>query len=402
MNKTTNQIRQDFLNFFKKKGHIILPGSSLVPYNDSSLLFTNAGMNQFKDIFLGEKKRIHPRITTVQNCLRTGGKHNDLENVGNTTRHHTFFEMLGNFSFYDYFKKEAITYAWELLTSPKWFNIPVKKLWISVYQDDDETYNIWKNIIKVPSEKIIRIGDKVNRRYDSENFWQMGNTGPCGPCTEIFYDYNDQSDIHEIDFSENQNRFIEIWNIVFIEFNRISEDKIVSLTKKSIDTGMGLERISSVLQNVSSNYDIDVFSKLIGYIAKFSKINDLKNNSLKIIADHIRSCSFIIADNILPSNEHRGYVLRRIIRRALRHGHKIGIKQPFFYKLVPYVIETMEISGQILKNKKNKIEEILKIEEMQFSSTLEKGLKLLNQEIKKIQNNILDGDIAFYLYDTLG
>ncbi|MBZ2279143.1 alanine--tRNA ligase, partial [Buchnera aphidicola] len=383
-------------------GHIILPGSSLVPHNDSTLLFTNAGMNQFKDIFLGEKKRIYPRIATIQNCLRTGGKHNDLENVGNTTRHHTFFEMLGNFSFYDYFKKEAITYAWELLTSPRWFNIPVNKLWISVYQDDDETYDIWEKIIKVPSEKIIKIGDKNNRRYDSENFWQMGNTGPCGPCTEIFYDCNDQSKINKKNFLKNENRFLEIWNIVFIEFNRISDDKIIPLTKKSIDTGMGLERISSVLQHVFSNYNIDIFSKLIKYIAKLSKINDLNNNSLKIIADHIRSCSFIISDNIFPSNEHRGYVLRRIIRRALRHGHKIGIKKPFFYKLVPYVIEVMETSGQILQQKKNKIEEILKIEETQFSLTLEKGLKLLNQEIKKTKNNILDGNIVFYLYDTLG
>ncbi|CAL4326461.1 alanine--tRNA ligase [Buchnera aphidicola] len=403
MNTTTNKIRQDFLNFFEKKGHVIIPSSSLIPYNDSTLLFTNAGMNQFKEIFLGQKKSHNPCVATVQRCLRTGGKHNDLENVGYTSKHHTFFEMLGNFSFGDYFKKEAIEYAWELLTSKKWFNIPKNKLWVSVYQDDDETYQIWKNIIQIPSQRIIKIGDKKNLKYNSENFWQMGDTGPCGPCTEIFYDYYSNNASNSFEFLENKNdRFIEIWNIVFIEFNRISKTKIISLPNKCIDTGMGLERISAVLQNVSSNYDIDIFQTLIKTIATFSNVKDLNHISLKIIADHIRSCTYIIADNIVPSNEHRGYVLRRIIRRALRHGHKIGIKENFFYKLVSSVIKVMGDSSNILKQKKKKIEEILKTEEIQFSHTLDKGLKILNNEIKKTHNNILSGKTVFYLYDTFG
>ncbi|QCI20537.1 alanine--tRNA ligase [Buchnera aphidicola (Brachycaudus cardui)] len=404
MNKTTNKIRQDFLNFFEKKGHVIIPSSSLVPYDDSTLLFTNAGMNQFKDIFLGQKKSDYPCVATVQRCLRTGGKHNDLENVGYTSKHHTFFEMLGNFSFGNYFKKEAIEYSWELLTSKKWFNIPKNKLWISVYHDDDETYKIWKNVIQVPSQHIIRIGDKNNLKYNSENFWQMGDTGPCGPCTEIFYDYSNNSDLDDsLEFLENKNdRFIEIWNIVFIEFNRISKTKIIPLENKCIDTGMGLERISAVLQNVHSNYDIDIFQILIKNIAKFTKIKDLNHASLKIIADHIRSCTYIIADDIIPSNEHRGYVLRRIIRRALRHGHKIGIKEKFFYKLVSNVIEIMGKSGNVLKQKQEKIEEILKTEEIQFSHTLDKGLKILNLEIQKTHSNVLSGKTVFYLYDTFG
>ncbi|QCI22846.1 alanine--tRNA ligase [Buchnera aphidicola] len=403
MNKTTNKIRQDFLKFFKEKEHVIIPSSSLIPHNDSTLLFTNAGMNQFKEIFLGEKKIHHSRVATVQRCLRTGGKHNDLENVGYTSKHHTFFEMLGNFSFGDYFKKKAIEYAWELLTSQKWFNIPKNKLWVSVYQDDHETYKIWHNIIKIPSERIIKIGDKNNIQYNSENFWQMGDSGPCGPCTEIFYDYENKIINNPLEFLENKNgRFVEIWNIVFIEFNRISNTKIISLENKSIDTGMGLERISAVLQNVYSNYHIDIFQELIETISKFSSSNNLNNVSLQVIADHIRSCVYIIADNITPSNEHRGYVLRRIIRRALRHGHKIGIKQNFFYKLVSSVIKIMGKTADFLKEKQKKIEEILKIEEKQFSYTLDKGLKILNNEIKKINSNILSGKTAFYLYDTFG
>ncbi|QIQ41986.1 MAG: alanine--tRNA ligase [Buchnera aphidicola (Microlophium carnosum)] len=403
MNKTTNQIRQDFLNFFIEKKHIIIPSSSLVPHNDSTLLFTNAGMNQFKEIFLGEKKSKYSRIATVQRCLRTGGKHNDLDNVGYTSKHHTFFEMLGNFSFGDYFKQKAIEYAWELLTSKKWFNIPKKKLWVSVYKDDSETYKIWKNIIKIPSERIINIGDKNNIQYDSENFWQMGDNGPCGPCTEIFYDYENKIIDNPLEFLENKNgRFVEIWNIVFIEFNRVSKTKIISLKNKSIDTGMGLERISAVLQNVYSNYNIDIFQELIKTIYTLSSVNNSNNVSLQVIADHIRACSYIIADHIIPSNEHRGYVLRRIIRRALRHGHKIGMKKNFFYKLVSSVIKVMGKTADILKEKKEKIEEILKTEEMQFSETLDKGLKTLNCEIKKIHNNILPGNIAFYLYDTFG
>lgn len=403
MNIKTNEIRQDFLNFFKKKGHIILPSSSLIPHDDATLLFTNAGMNQFKEIFLGQKRIKYPRVATVQRCLRTGGKHNDLENVGHTSRHHTFFEMLGNFSFGDYFKKEAIEYAWELLTSKKWFNIPENKLWISVYQDDNETYKIWKNIIQIPSERIIKIGDKNNSKYNSDNFWQMGDTGPCGPSTEIFYDYGNKAIKHQLEFLENKNdRFIEIWNIVFIEFNRISKTKIITLSKKCIDTGMGLERISAVLQNVRSNYDIDIFQELIKDISLFSPIKNLNHISLKIIADHIRSCAYIISENIIPSNENRGYVLRKIIRRALRHGHKIGIKENFFYKLVKSLIKVMGAASDILKQKKGKIEKILQTEEIQFSYTLDKGLKILEYEIKKIKNNILSGETVFYLYDTFG
>lgn len=403
MKITTDKIREDFLKFFTEKEHVIIPSSSLVPHNDPTLLFTNAGMNQFKEIFLGEKKSDYPRVVTVQRCLRTGGKHNDLENVGYTSKHHTFFEMLGNFSFGDYFKQKAIEYAWELLTSHKWFNIPQNKLWISVYENDNEAYEIWKNIIKIPSERIIRIGDRSDAQYDSENFWQMGDRGPCGPCTEIFYDYENTIINHSLEFLENKNnRFIEIWNIVFIEFNRVSQTKIIPLETKSIDTGMGLERISSVLQNVNSNYNIDIFKKLIKKISILSPIQDLNHISLKVIADHIRSCAYIIADDIVPSNEHRGYVLRRIIRRALRHGHKLGIKKKFFYKLVSSLIQVMGNTANILKEKKEKIEEILKIEEMQFSYTLDKGLKILHHEIKKTHNNILPGKTAFYLYDTFG
>ncbi|AHG59986.1 AlaS [Buchnera aphidicola str. G002 (Myzus persicae)] len=403
MKKSTNEIRQKFLNFFEKKRHVIIPSSSLVPYNDPTLLFTNAGMNQFKDFFLGQKKSNHPRIATIQRCLRTGGKHNDLENVGYTSKHHTFFEMLGNFSFGDYFKKEAISYAWELLTSQNWFNIPQNKLWITVYENDNETYEIWKNIIKVPPERIIRIGDKNNLKYNSENFWQMGDTGPCGPCTEIFYDYGAQILKNSLEFLENKNnRFVEIWNIVFIQFNRISKTKIISLPNKCIDTGMGLERISAVLQDVYSNYNIDIFQKLIKNISQYTIIKDLNNVSLKIIADHIRSCAYIIADNISPSNEYRGYVLRRIIRRALRHGHKIGIKENFFYKLVSNLISVMGDAGDILRQKQEKIEKILETEEIQFSHTLDKGLKILHSEIEKTHDHILSGKTAFYLYDTFG
>ncbi|WP_295165055.1 alanine--tRNA ligase-related protein, partial [uncultured Buchnera sp.] len=293
MKITTDKIREDFLKFFTEKEHVIIPSSSLVPHNDPTLLFTNAGMNQFKEIFLGEKKSDYPRVVTVQRCLRTGGKHNDLENVGYTSKHHTFFEMLGNFSFGDYFKQKAIEYAWELLTSHKWFNIPQNKLWISVYKNDNEAYEIWKNIIKIPSERIIRIGDRSDAQYDSENFWQMGDRGPCGPCTEIFYDYENTIINHSLEFLENKNnRFIEIWNIVFIEFNRVSQTKIIPLETKSIDTGMGLERISSVLQNVNSNYNIDIFKKLIKKISILSPIQDLNHISLKVIADHIRSCAY--------------------------------------------------------------------------------------------------------------
>ncbi|WP_343154088.1 alanine--tRNA ligase [Buchnera aphidicola] len=403
MKKTTNEIRQKFLEFFQEKGHTILPSSSLIPKDDSTLLFTNAGMNQFKNFFLNPKKKKYSRVTTAQRCLRTGGKHNDLENVGYTERHHTFFEMLGNFSFNDYFKKEAITYAWELLTSAKWFNINQNKLWISVYENDEETYKIWIDIIKISPQHIIKIGDKNNSKYNSENFWQMGDTGPCGPCTEIFYNYDIKNHHDFSDFLKNKNEyFIEIWNIVFIEYNRISSKSIIPLEYKSIDTGMGLERISSVLQDVNSNYKTDVFQKLIQNIASFSKTKNLNNISLKIISDHIRSCIFLIYENVIPSNEHRGYILRRIIRRMLRHAYKIGIKKNFFHKIVPYFIENISENFNFIKEKEKQIKETLKTEEIQFSETLEKGLKILNIEIKKISNQKISGKTIFYLYDTFG
>ncbi|ALD15341.1 alanyl-tRNA synthetase [Buchnera aphidicola (Aphis glycines)] len=403
MKNTINEIRQKFLQFFQKKGHTILPSSSLIPKNDSTLLFTNAGMNQFKDFFLDPKKKKYSRVVTSQRCLRTGGKHNDLENVGYTERHHTFFEMLGNFSFNDYFKKEAIIYAWELLTSKKWFNINKNKLWISVYKDDEETYKIWLNIIKLSPDHIIKIGDKNNCKYNSENFWQMGETGPCGPCTEIFYNYDIKKNNNFSQFLENKNEnFIEIWNIVFIEYNRISSTKIIPLKYKSIDTGMGLERIASVLQNVNSNYKIDIFKKLIKQISCFSKITNLNNISLKIISDHIRSCIFLIYENISPSNEHRGYILRRIIRRMLIHAYKIGIKKNFFYKIVPNLIEHITEDFNFLKGTEQTIKEILQIEETQFSETLEKGLRILNIEIQKAPNQEISGKTIFYLYDTFG
>ncbi|QIQ41420.1 MAG: alanine--tRNA ligase [Buchnera aphidicola (Aphis urticata)] len=403
MKNTTNEIRKKFLQFFQNQGHTILPSSSLIPKNDSTLLFTNAGMNQFKDLFLNPKKKKYSRVATSQRCLRTGGKHNDLENVGYTERHHTFFEMLGNFSFNDYFKKEAIIYAWELLTSKKWFNIDKNKLWISVYKNDEETYEIWLNIIKVSPKHIIKIGDKNHCKYNSENFWQMGETGPCGPCTEIFYNYDIKNNYDFSKFLENKNEyFIEIWNIVFIEYNRISSTQIIPLKYKSIDTGMGLERIASVLQNVKSNYKIDSFKKLIEKISHFSNTTNLNNISLKIISDHIRSCIFLIYENVIPSNEYRGYILRRIIRRMLRHAYKIGIKKNFFYKIVPYFIENISENFNFLKGKEKKIKEILKREEIQFSETLEKGLKILNIEIKKISNQEISGNTIFYLYDTFG
>lgn len=403
MKNTTNEIREQFLKFFQKKGHTILPSSSLIPQNDSTLLFTNAGMNQFKNFFLNPKKKKYSRIATAQRCLRTGGKHNDLENVGYTERHHTFFEMLGNFSFNDYFKKEAITYAWELLTSKEWFNINKNKLWISVYQNDEETYKIWIDVIKVSPERIIKIGDKNNCKYNSENFWQMGDTGPCGPCTEIFYNYDIKKRHDFYQFLKNKNEyFIEIWNIVFIEYNRISSTEIIPLKYKSIDTGMGLERIASVLQNVNSNYKIDIFSKLIQNISHFSNKDNLNNISLKIISDHIRSCIFLIYENVIPSNEYRGYILRRIIRRMLIHAYKIGIKKNFFYKVFSHFIKNISENFHFLKEKEKKIQEILKIEEMQFSETLEKGLKILNIELKKTSDQKISGKTVFYLYDTFG
>ena len=401
--KSTAEIRQMFLDFFHSKGHEIVESSSLVPHNDPSLLFTNAGMNQFKDVFLGVDNRAYSRATTAQRCVRAGGKHNDLDNVGYTARHHTFFEMLGNFSFGDYFKRDAIHFAWELLTGEGWFNLPKERLLVTVYETDDEAFNIWANEIGIPQEKIIRIGDNKGALYASDNFWQMGDTGPCGPCSEIFYDHGDHIwGGPPGSPEEDGDRFIEIWNIVFMQFNRHADGTMEPLPKPSVDTGMGLERISAVLQHVNSNYEIDLFKVLIQDTAKVIGLTDLHNKSLRVIADHIRSCAFLIADGVLPSNEGRGYVLRRIIRRAVRHGHMLGAKNVFFYKLVQSLINVMASAGDQLAKKQKLVEDTLKSEEEQFLKTLERGLFLLNQELTKIQSNQLSGEVAFKLYDTYG
>ncbi|QJC28453.1 alanine--tRNA ligase [Enterobacteriaceae endosymbiont of Plateumaris consimilis] len=402
MVKTTNEISKIFLNYFSDKKHIIMKGSSLIPQNDSSLLFTNAGMNQFKEFFLGNKQSNQSRIVTIQKCIRIGGKHNDLENVGFTNRHHTFFEMLGNFSFGDYFKKEAIYYAWELLTDSKWFNLNKKKIFVTVYYTDKETYNIWYKHIGVLKKNIILIGDKNNILYNSDNFWQMDNTGPCGPSTEIFYDLGEHlsGDI----INNTGNRFIEIWNIVFIQFNKTSYGKLIPLNIKSVDTGMGLERISCVLQGFDSNYQLNIFKKLIKYIATITNTTNLENNSLKVIADHIRSTVYLIYEGILPSNENRGYALRKIIRRAINHGKMLGQKKPFFYKIVKIFIENISIDSKIIKldEKCKFIEKIIQNEEKNFEKILKNGTILLNKEIKKLKTNILSGKKVFYLYDTFG
>lgn len=403
MSKSTAEIRQMFLDFFRKKGHEVVSSSSLVPHNDSTLLFTNAGMNQFKDVFLGQDKRYYARATTAQRCVRAGGKHNDLDNVGYTARHHTFFEMLGNFSFGDYFKCEAICFAWELLTGKEWFALPEEKLLVTVYETDDEAYNIWANEIGIPCERIIRIGDKKGIPYASDNFWQMSDTGPCGPCTEIFYDHGEKIwGGYPGSSEEDGDRFIEIWNIVFMQFNRQSDGSLLPLSKPSVDTGMGLERIAAVLQHVNSNYDIDLFKKLIKSAAEILGVDDLKNKSLRVIADHIRSCAYLIADGVIPSNEGRGYVLRRIIRRAVRHGHMLGAKDSFFYKLVQPLIDVMEDAAQGLVEHRCLVDSILKTEEAQFLKTLERGLALLGEECDKLTDNTLSGDVAFKLYDTYG
>ncbi|GLR08450.1 alanine--tRNA ligase [Mixta theicola] len=403
MSKSTAEIRQTFLDFFHSKGHQVVASSSLVPHNDPTLLFTNAGMNQFKDVFLGQDKRSYSRATTSQRCVRAGGKHNDLENVGYTARHHTFFEMLGNFSFGDYFKKEAIAFAWELLTSAQWFNLPKERLWVTVYETDNEAWDIWANDIGVPSERIIRIGDNKGGAYASDNFWQMGDTGPCGPCSEIFYDHGDH--IYggpPGSPEEDGDRYIEIWNIVFMQFNRQPDGTMLPLPKPSVDTGMGLERISAVLQHVNSNYEIDLFQKLIASVANVTGSTDLSNKSLRVIADHIRSCAFLIADGVIPSNENRGYVLRRIIRRAVRHGNMLGAKGSFFYKLVGPLIEVMGSAGEDLQRQQTQVEQILKTEEEQFAKTLERGLALLDEELASLQGDTLDGETVFRLYDTFG
>lgn len=401
--KSTAEIRQMFQDFYHSKGHEVISSSSLIPFNDPTLLFTNAGMNQFKDVFLGIDKRPYKRATTAQRCVRAGGKHNDLDNVGYTARHHTFFEMLGNFSFGDYFKREAIHYAWELLTDKNWFGLPKEKLLVTVYESDDEAYNIWLNEIGIPADKIIRIGDNKGEKFASDNFWQMGDTGPCGPCSEIFYDHGEHlwgGPPGSPD--EDGDRFIEIWNLVFMQFNRLPDGTMEPLPKPSVDTGMGLERISAVMQHVNSNYDIDLFKSLIADIAQLLNVKDTNNKSLRVIADHIRSCAFLISDGVTPSNEGRGYVLRRIIRRAIRHGNMLGAKEIFFYKLAkPLAILMESASSELLKNI-DFVEQSLKTEEEQFLKTLERGLQLLEQELTKVKNNKLDGEIAFKLYDTYG
>ncbi|AJJ11293.1 alanine--tRNA ligase [Yersinia rohdei] len=402
MSKSTAEIRQAFLDFFHSKGHQVVSSSSLVPNNDPTLLFTNAGMNQFKDVFLGLDKRAYSRATTSQRCVRAGGKHNDLENVGYTARHHTFFEMLGNFSFGDYFKHDAISFAWELLTSGQWFNLPKEKLWVTVYETDDEAYEIWANEIGIPHERIIRIGDK-GAPFASDNFWQMGDTGPCGPCSEIFYDHGDHIwGGPPGSPEEDGDRYIEIWNIVFMQFNRQSDGTMLPLPKPSVDTGMGLERIAAVLQHVNTNYEIDLFRDLIAAVAEVTGATDLNSKSLRVIADHIRSCAFLISDGVIPSNENRGYVLRRIIRRAIRHGNILGAKETFFYKLVGPLIAVMGSAADELKQQQAMVEQVLKTEEEQFARTLERGLALLDEELSKLTGDTLDGETAFRLYDTYG
>lgn len=401
MYQTTAALRSAFLEFFRKNGHQVVDSSSLVPGNDPTLLFTNAGMNQFKDVFLGNEKRSYSRATTAQRCVRAGGKHNDLDNVGYTARHHTFFEMLGNFSFGDYFKHDAIRFAWTFLTEE--LKLPKEKLCVTVYQNDDEAFDIWNKEIGIPAEDIIRIGDNKGAPYASDNFWQMGDTGPCGPCTEIFYDHGahiwgGRPGTPE----EDGDRFIEIWNIVFMQFNRQADGTMLPLPKPSVDTGMGLERIAAIMQKVHSNYEIDVFKTLIAKTAEIIGVTDLEDKSLRVIADHIRSCAFLVADGVMPSNEGRGYVLRRIIRRAVRHGYKLGASNTFFYKLVPTLIEVMGEAAKDLKATQSIVENALKAEEEQFARTLERGLGILDNALADIKGNVLDGETAFKLYDTYG
>ena len=401
---SVKEIRQQFLDFFASKGHQVVASSSLVPHGDPTLLFTNAGMNQFKDVFLGFDKRPYTRATTSQKCVRAGGKHNDLENVGYTARHHTFFEMLGNFSFGDYFKEDAIKYAWELLTEV--YKLPKDKLTVTVYADDDEAYDIWANDIGVPKERIIRIGDNKGARYASDNFWMMGDTGPCGPCTEIFYDHGEHIwGGPPGSPNEDGDRFIEIWNNVFMQFNRDEAGVMHPLPKPSVDTGMGLERISAVLQHVHANYEIDLFQALIKAAARETKTTDLENPSLKVLADHIRACSFLIADGVIPGNEGRGYVLRRIIRRAIRHGYKLGARAAFFHKIVADLVAEMGEAYPELKESQTRITEVLKQEEDRFFETIENGMAILESELAEMasaENTTFNGETAFKLHDTYG
>ncbi|HLV76400.1 MAG TPA: alanine--tRNA ligase [Marinobacter sp.] len=399
----TAELRQAFLEYFKQQGHAIVPSSSLVPADDPTLLFTNAGMNQFKDLFLGRETRDYTRATSSQKCVRAGGKHNDLENVGYTARHHTFFEMLGNFSFGDYFKREAINFAWTFLTGEEHLNLPKDKLWVTVYAEDDEAYDIWNQEIGVPAGRIVRIGDNKGSRYASDNFWQMGDTGPCGPCTEIFYDHGpDVAGGPPGSPEEDGDRYIEIWNVVFMQYNRTADGEMLNLPKPSVDTGMGLERIAAVLQGVHSNYEIDLFQDLLRAASDLLGGVATTEASLRVVADHIRSCAFLIADGVMPSNEGRGFVLRRIIRRAARHGNKLGATQPFFYQLTGALVDLMGDAYPQLVSSRKQIEKVLLQEEEQFAKTLDKGLRLLEQDIAGLMGTEIPGETVFTLYDTYG
>jgi alanyl-tRNA synthetase len=399
----SSDIRQAFLNYFNSKGHEIVASSPLIPGNDPTLLFTNAGMVQFKDVFLGQDDRSYTRATSSQRCVRAGGKHNDLENVGYTARHHTFFEMLGNFSFGDYFKQDAIKFAWEFLTSKEWMNLSEDKLLVTVYADDQEAYDIWHKEMGLSEDKIIRIGDNKGAKYASDNFWSMGDTGPCGPCTEIFYDHGEHIWGGKPGTPEEDgDRFIEIWNNVFMQFNRTEDGVMHPLPKPSVDTGMGLERISAIMQGVHSNYEIDLFQALLKSAAEVTGCTDLENKSLRVIADHIRSTSFLVVDGVYPSNEGRGYVLRRIIRRAVRHGHMLGAKIGFFNKLVASLVEQMGEAYPELVKLQAQVEKVLRLEEEQFAKTLDKGMGILNDAIGTLKGDTIPGETVFKLYDTYG
>jgi len=399
--KETAEIRQAFLDFFAERNHRIVPSSPLVPANDPTLLFTNAGMVQFKDVFLGSEQRAYSRAASSQRCVRAGGKHNDLENVGYTARHHTFFEMLGNFSFGDYFKREAIGYAWDFLTSI--CGLPPERLWVTVYAEDEEAAEIWLREIGVDPGRLSRIGDKPGKRYDSDNFWAMGDTGPCGPCTEIFYDHGpDVPGGPPGSPQEDGDRYIEIWNLVFMQFDRAGDGSMTPLPKPCVDTGMGLERLAAILQGVHSNYDIDLFARLIDAAARLTGCDDRSAASLKVIADHIRACAFLIVDGVLPSNEGRGYVLRRIIRRAIRHGYKLGCETPFFAGMVEPLTETMGEAYPELRDKQQHVTAVLEREEERFGETLDLGMKLLEAVIDELEETAIPGEVAFKLYDTYG
>jgi alanyl-tRNA synthetase len=398
---SATDVRRAYLEFFRERGHTVVPSSSLVPGNDPTLLFTNAGMNQFKDVFLGKEKRDYVRATSSQRCVRAGGKHNDLENVGYTARHHTFFEMLGNFSFGDYFKRDAIRFAWEFVTSKQWLGVDPHRLMVTVYHTDDEAYDVWHKEVGLAPERIVRIGDKPGG--GSDNFWQMGDTGPCGPCSEIFYDHGPDVPGGPPGSADAEgDRWIEIWNLVFMQFDRAADGKLAPLPKPSVDTGMGLERVAAVMQGVHSNYDIDLFKSLIRAAADLAGTKDLSSGSLRVIADHIRACTFLIVDGVVPGNEGRGYVLRRIIRRAIRHGYKLGIQEPFFYKLVSVLEQEMGGAYPELGKNRTHVERVLKQEEERFAETLTTGLALLENAIRNLQGKVIGGEIVFKLYDTYG